>query len=161
LYHLIDIDRIYVEVEVPESYISQIQENMQVQVFFDSLQEQEFGGEIERIIPKGDPQSRNFLAKTVVKNPGHKIKPGMFSRVSVEIQSIPEALVLDKKALVKEGDKSYVFKVVDNQVKKISVNVEYEEGTTMAVASDELQAGDQIVIEGTHLLKPDVRVKIL
>jgi membrane fusion protein (multidrug efflux system) len=146
---------------VPESYISQIQENMQVQVFFDSLQDREFGGVIERIIPRGDPQSRNFLAKTVVKNPDQKIKPGMFSRVSVEIQRIPEALVLDKKALVKENENSYVFKVVDNQVQKISVTVKYDEGTTLAVTSDELQAGDQVVIEGTHLLKSDVRVKIL
>ncbi len=64
IFHLIDIDRVYIEVEIPESYISQIQENMTLQVFFDSLQDQEFSGDIERIVPKGDRQNRNFLAKS-------------------------------------------------------------------------------------------------
>lgn len=161
IYHLIDIDRVYIEVEIPESYISQIQEKMTLQVFFDSLEGQEFSGTIERIIPKGDPQSRNFLAKALVKNPNQVVKPGMFSRVSIEIESIPNALVIPKKALVKEGENYYVFKVSHSTAQKIPVVVKYDEGTTSAVASDELQPDDQVVTEGTHLLKPDARVKVL
>ncbi len=161
IFHLIDIDRVYIEVEIPESYISQIQENMTLQVFFDSLQDQEFSGNIERIVPKGDRQNRNFLAKALVKNPNYVVKPGMFSRVNIEIENIPDALVIPKKALVKEGENYYVFKVVDSNVQKIAVVVRYDEGVNAAISADELQSEDQVVIEGTHLLKPDARVKVL
>jgi hypothetical protein len=54
-----------------------------------------------------------------------------------------------------------VFKVVDTQVRKVAVDVKHQEGTTVAVVSDELQPDDRVVVEGTHLLKPDARVKIL
>jgi RND family efflux transporter MFP subunit len=161
IFHLIDIDRVYIEVEIPESYISQIQENMTLQVFFDSLQDQEFSGNIERIVPKGDRQNRNFLAKALVKNPNHVVKPGMFSRVNIEIENIPDALVIPKKLWSREGENYYVFKVVDLTVQKIPVVVRYDEGASTAIFSDDLQAEDQVVIEGTHLLKPDARVKVL
>ncbi len=122
---------------------------------------QEFSGNIERIVPKGDRQNRNFLAKALVKNPNYVVKPGMFSRVNIEIENIPDALVIPKKALVKEGENYYVFKVVDSNVQKIAVVVRYDEGVNAAISADELQSEDQVVIEGTHLLKPDARVKVL
>ncbi len=161
LYHIIDIEKVYVEVEVPETYISQIKEKMNVEVFFDPLEDQEFSGVIDRILPKSDPQSRNFPAKVIVKNPERQIKPGMFSRANVTIKSLPEALVIDKNALVKEDESYYVFKVVESQVKKVAVEVKHREDTTAAVVSDELQSDDQVVIEGTDRLKPDDRIKIL
>jgi RND family efflux transporter MFP subunit len=161
LYHIIDIDKVYLEVEIPETYISQIKEKMDVQVFFDSLEDQEFAGIIDRIIPKGDPQSRNFLAKAIVENPERQIKPSMFSRINVRTKSIPGALIIDNKALIEEGGNFYVFKVVDNQVKKVAVEIKHREDISVAVASDELQPGNQVVVEGTDKLKTDVRIKIL
>ena len=161
LYHIIDIDKVYLEVEIPETYISQIKEKMDVQVFFDSLEDQEFAGIIDRIIPKGDPQSRNFLAKAIVENPERQIKPSMFSRINVRTKSIPGALIIDNKALIEEGGNFYVFKVVDNQVKKVAVEIKHREDISVAVASDELQPGNQVVVEGTNKLKTDVRIKIL
>ncbi len=161
LYHVINIDKVYIEVEVPESYISQLKENMAVDVYFDSLEGQEFSGKIERIIPKGDPQSRNFIAKALVTNTEKQIKPGMFARIEVGIQSISGAFKLEKKSLFKDGDNFYVFKVVGSQVKKVQVDVKLSEGTTTIVISEDLQSGDRIVTEGTHLLKPDARIKIL
>jgi RND family efflux transporter MFP subunit len=161
LYHIIDIDKVYLEVEIPETYISQIKEKMDVQVFFDSLEDQEFAGVIDRIIPKGDPQSRNFLAKAIVENPERQIKPSMFSRINVQTKSIPGALIIDNKALIEEGENFYVFKVVDNQVKKVAVEVKHREDISVAVVSDELQPGDQIVVGGISQLKPDALIKIL
>ena len=161
IYHIIDIDKIYVEVEVPETSISQLAEGMQVTVFFDPLEGQEFGGTIERIIPKGDLQNRNFLTKALVDNSRQAIKSGMFARVSVEVENFPDALVLPRKALMKEGENYYVYKIEDSLAKKVMVEVKYQEADTAAVASEELQDGDQVVVEGSHLLKTDTPVKIL
>ena len=160
LYHIIDIDRVYVEVEVPETYISQVKEKMEVAVIFDSLVEQEFTGTIERIAPKGDPQSRSFLAKAVVKNAERTIKPGMFARVNVTVKSLPEALVIDRKALLQEGDRFSVFNVVDDQVHKVPVIVKHRDEVSVAVESEGLQSGDHVVVEGVTQLKPDDRVTI-
>ena len=161
IYHVIDISKVYIEVEVPETYISQLREDMPVSVFFDPLEGLEFSGILERIIPKGDSQNRNFSARVLVENPQQSIKPGMFSRVSVEVENIPGVLVMPKRALLQEGERYYVYKIVESLAKKVPVEIKHQEGDTAAVTSEELQHGDRVVVEGSHLIKADAPVKIL
>ena len=161
IYHIVDIDRVYIEVEVPETHIAQIREKMAVTVAVDSLNGQEFSGVVERIIPTGNRDNRNFTAKVLVQNPDRLIKPGMFSRVNVTLETIPNALSFDKKALLKEGGEYYVFKVRDGQVEKVRVDVKHRNTQTVAVSSEELSPQDQIVIEGVKMLRPNDRVKVL
>lgn len=161
IYHLVDLDQVYVEVEIPESHISQIQEQMTVEIAFDSLKDQQFTGHIERILPPGDAQRRNFIAKVLVANPEHHIKPGMFARVKVGFEQIPAAIIFNKKALIKDGDTYYVFKVAGNQAQKVIVDVKSREGETVAVLANELGPQDRVVVEGAHLLTSQDRVKIL
>lgn len=161
IYHIVDLDHIYVEVEIPELYISQIREQMEVEVTVDSLKEQKFPGMIERSIPSGNPQSRQFIAKVLVTNPEHALKPGMFARVSICLEQVPEALVLPPKALLKDGDQYYVFKVVGEQVKKVAVQVKHQGRDAIAVISDDLTPQDQVVIEGVRLLQDNDHINLL
>jgi RND family efflux transporter MFP subunit len=162
IYHIINIDQVYVEVDVPETYISKIHEQMAVRVLFDSLNpEQQFTGTVERIIPTGNAQSRNFVAKVLIENPERQIKPGMFARVNVCVEQIPGALVFNKKALLKEGEDYYVFKAAGTRAQKVAVTVKYRESSMVAVASEQLQAHDQIVIEGARMLQSNDRMNIL
>lgn len=161
IYHIVDIDHIYIEVDVPESFISAIQEQMTVGVSFDSLKEQQFTGVIERIIPTGDRQSRNFTVKVLVENPDHLIKPGMFARINASLERIPNALVLDKKSLLKEGEMYYVFKASDGHAEKIAVDVKHRDGQAVAVFSNDLTPQDSVVIEGVRMLNPNDRINIL
>lgn len=85
LYHVIQIDQMYGEVEVPETSIQTIQEKMPVKVVFDALEDQTFSGVIDKILPSGAADNRNFTAKVLVQNPDRAIKPGMFARVEVDL----------------------------------------------------------------------------
>lgn len=162
IYHIIDIAQVYVEVEVPETYISQVREQMTVTVQFDSLNpEEEFSGVIERIIPTGNARNRNFTAKVLVDNPEHRIKPGMFARIDVCLDRIDGALVMNKKALLKEGDTYYVFKIVNNEAQKVPVEIQHRDGNMVAVLSDELSAQDRVITEGVRMVQPHDRVKVL
>ncbi len=162
IYHIIDIAQVYVEVEVPETYISKVREQMAVQVTFDSLNpEEQFSGTVERIIPTGNAQSRNFIAKVLVDNPEQRIKPGMFARINLCLEQIEDVFVMNKKALLKEGDAYYVFKIVNNEAQKVPVEVQHRDGNLVAVLSDELSAQDRVIIEGVRMVQPNDRVKVL
>ncbi len=161
IYHLVNINTIYVELEVPETYISQVKEKMNLQVFFDSLPDKKFSGIVDFIMPTSKAQSRNFIAKATVKNPERVIKPGMFARAEMSLKNISGALIVNKNALVEEGGSFYVFKIVDSKVKKVMVEITHRENGSVAVSSKELQAGDQIVIDGVNQLSPDEQVRIL
>ena len=83
IYHVIQIEQVYIEVEVPETYLSKVKETMEVKVTFDALEGREWSGIIERILPSGASDNRNFTAKVLAQNPDLAIKPGMFARVEV------------------------------------------------------------------------------
>ena len=83
IYHVINIDQVYVEVEVPETYIQKIKEKMKVTVAVDALGEQKFSGIVETILPSGTADNRNFTVKVLMSNSDHAIKPGMFARVEI------------------------------------------------------------------------------
>lgn len=85
IYHVINIDRVYVEVEIPETYISKIKEKMKVAVNFDALGDQKFSGIVEAILSSGTADNRNFTAKVLVPNSDHAIRPGMFARVEIDL----------------------------------------------------------------------------
>jgi RND family efflux transporter MFP subunit len=161
LYHILDIDRVYIEVEVPETYISLIKETLEVSVFFDSLPEQTFSGTIERIAPKGDPQSRSFLAKAVAENRERLIKPGMFARIQIVVKDLPQALVVDRKALVEENGNQHVVKIVDGTAQKIAVSVVHSDETSVALEGEDIQAGDSVVVDKAAQLQSGDRVEPL
>ncbi len=161
IYHVVDIRQVYVDIEVPETHISQIRENMPIDVVIDSLNGQQFSGVVERIIPTGNAANRNFTAKVLVQNADLSIKPGMFARANAKVESFPNALMLDKKALLKELEQYYVFKVTDGQAQKVAVNVKFRDENSVGVLSDELTQADQVVIEGARMLAQNDRVKVL
>jgi membrane fusion protein (multidrug efflux system) len=88
IYHVINIDQVYVEVEVPETYIQKVREKMPVSVVFDALGDQKYSGIVDTILPSGAADNRNFTAKVLVKNPEHAIKPGMFTRVEIVLNDL-------------------------------------------------------------------------
>lgn len=161
IYRLIDINRVHIEVEVPETYISLVKENMEVAVFFDSLNDREFSGSIERIAPKGDPQSRSFLALAVVGNEERAIKPGMFARIQVPVNDFPQALVVDVKAVVEADGSPYVVKIVDGAAEPIAVTVRHRDETSVIIESEGIQAGDSVVVDKAAQLEAGDRVEPL
>jgi RND family efflux transporter MFP subunit len=85
IYHIMNIDEVYVNVDVPETYIKQIREGMQASATFNALGDQEFLGVVETILPSGSTANRTFTAKVLVKNPEQAIKPGMFASVELTV----------------------------------------------------------------------------
>jgi RND family efflux transporter MFP subunit len=83
LYHIVNIDEVYVNVDVPETYIKRICEGMEVSVTFNALGDQIFPGILETVLPSGSTTNRTFTAKVRVKSPDQAIKPGMFAAVEM------------------------------------------------------------------------------
>lgn len=83
LYHVVNIDKVYINVDVPETYIKQIREGMSVSVSFNALGEQRFPGTVETVLPSGTTANRTFTVRVLVDNPDHAIQPGMFASVEM------------------------------------------------------------------------------
>ncbi len=86
IYNIVSTDKIYVEVDIPETYISHIREQMSVTVSFDAFEGREFPAVADTILPSGTSDNRTFIVKVIVANPDHRIKPGMFARINIVLE---------------------------------------------------------------------------
>lgn len=85
LYQIVNIDDLYVNVDVPETYIKRMQEGLPVTIRFNALREQTFPGVLETVLPSGASSNRTFTVKVRMRNPDHVVKPGMFATVHMAL----------------------------------------------------------------------------
>jgi membrane fusion protein (multidrug efflux system) len=116
----------------------------------------------------GKPGGRPGSGGAVVVGP---LRPGMFARVNVVINTNPEALVVPEEAIVPQGGRQFVIKVVapsavpgtataalDPEVKTVSLRQEVKLGARRA-GRVELQSGvsegETVVVAGQQRLQRD------
>ena len=77
------LDPIYVDFFLPQQALEQIRIGQAVTANVDTYPGEGFPGEISAIEPKVDSASRNVRVRAVLKNPDHKLLPGMYATVDI------------------------------------------------------------------------------
>jgi membrane fusion protein (multidrug efflux system) len=122
----------------------------------DGLPEREFRGWIERVSPTVDAESGNFRVTARVETGAepHRLLPGMLVRLEIVTDRHPGALVVPKKAIVREGDLSLVFAVREGRAVKLEVEEGFADGDDVEIivrGDGVLAAGETIVVVGKDL----------
>jgi membrane fusion protein (multidrug efflux system) len=110
-------------------------------------------GEIERISPAVNLET-GTVKVTAKLQPSVQLPNGILLRIDLILDSHPNATMLDKRALVNEGDHSYAFVIRDEHAFKIEVFQGFSDELTIEI--DERTAinkGDSVVIVGADRLK--------
>lgn len=149
-----------VNINVPESDRSTVSTGMPVELTFDAFPGEQFEGKISRIYPSVDPQTRTFMAEVLVPNPGERIFPGMFARVTLNQGTVNHVVVSDL-AVVKQigsGNK-YVYVYKDGKVSYNHVELGRRVGNGYELLSG-VNDGDTIVIAGQTRLADGVPARL-
>jgi membrane fusion protein, multidrug efflux system len=93
------LDPIFVDFYLPQQSLSQIHAGQKVSVVSDSFPEQSFEGAISAMDPQIDVGTRNVALRAILKNAGHKLLPGMYTNVSVEVGAPARYLTLPQTAV--------------------------------------------------------------
>jgi membrane fusion protein, multidrug efflux system len=159
---LVQIDRLKLIAGVSEKYYPQIKNNMTVAIKCDIYPEKSYVGKVFRIYPTIDPTSRSFNVEVALDNRDNKLRPGMFSRVTFDLEEV-EAIMLPAEAVLKmQGSNDrYLFIEKDGKAKRISVTVGTRYNDQAEVVSDELKQGDQVIISGQSRLLDGALVKVV
>ena len=122
----------------------------------DGLPDRAFHGWIDRISPVVDPESGNFHVRARLE-PGtdpHRLLTGMLVRVDIVTERRPDALVVPKKALAREGDRSLVWVVRDGRAHRIEVEEGLADDDAVEVfpaPGAGLAPGEPVVVVGKDL----------
>lgn len=154
IYELADLSRVWVMFDVYENDMAWVSKNDSVDFTVQSMPGEVFDGTISYIDPVIDPKTRVAKARVAIKNPGSKLKPGMFTSGIVEAQldHIDEAMVVPKSAVMWTGTRSVVFvkhttdQGVNFTLREVTLGPSLGDGY---IIEDGLEPGEEIAVNGT------------
>ncbi|MFZ5556124.1 MAG: efflux RND transporter periplasmic adaptor subunit [Pseudomonadota bacterium] len=154
------IGTLKVDFRVPEIYLRRIAEGQKVGVMVDGYPGERFDGAIYAIEPAVDEQTRTVLLRAKIPNPGVRLKPGMFARITLTLGERPNAMLVPEQAIVPRNDANYVFKVADGKAMLTKVDLGLRQPGQVQVVSG-LEAGDQVVTDGQLKLRDGAPVAVI
>lgn len=101
-------------VGISESDYSKVKKGDKVEIAADALPGKTFEGKINKIYPTVDPATRTFTVEVVVNNGKRELRPGMFTRVTVNF-GVNNNVVIPDVAVVKQQGSGERFVYVLNE----------------------------------------------
>lgn len=159
---LMQIDPLKAVVNISETYFPNVYEGMKTNVKLDIYQGKTFTGEVYRIYPTLDPLSRTFKVEIKLNNKGEKLRPGMFSRVSLDLGTYKTVVVPSIALIQQEGtNDKYVFIYNNGIAHKIKVQTGKRFDDKIEILADGVKPGQQLIVSGQGNLMDQYKVKIV
>ncbi len=154
------IDQLKVDFRIPESFAGKLKQGQPIKVLLDAYPGDAFSGAVFAIEPAVDEQTRTVLLRARVANAGLKLRPGMFSRVQVQIGVREKAVWVPEAAIVPRGQDSFVFQVVDGKAALTKVQTGARKVGEVEIRQG-LSVGDLVVTDGTQKIGPGSAVVLI
>lgn len=159
LVNIEDASSMSVDFRLPERYLARLKPGQPVDVQVDALPGRSFQGRIDAVDSQLDANGRSLLVRARLPNPKGELKAGMFARTRTVFAVREQAVVVPEEALVPQGGKQYLIKVVDMPDGKVSQRIEARIGMRLpgrVEILDGVAAGDVVVTAGqAKLLRGD------
>lgn len=149
-------------INISESNYSKVKKGMEVELVADAFPGETFKGKVNLVYPTIDPRSHTFPVEIIVDNKNEKLRPGMFTRVTINYGNNFRVVVPDSAVLKQVGaDDKYVYVLnEDNTVTYTPVKLGVRMGNRYEIISG-LNDGDVIVTSGQTRLKNNIEVEVV
>lgn len=153
LFTVADLDKVQVIADVYEKDLGLVRMKQKATVTVEAYPDAGFPAIISAIGDVVDPSTRTIKLRAVVNNSDHKLKPGMFARLNVNLTEGVSYPLIPQDAVLEIDGNMFVY-VADSRhhYVKRPVTVGIPTGGRVSVFSG-LTPGDQVVVKGAVLLK--------
>lgn len=145
-------------VPVPEMNLPYIRAGKKAVIKVDTYPKEEFSGSVTRSASAVDPKSRTMLTEVDIPNPGRRLRPGMYARVTLTLETHRNALSIPSEAVMGPEDDRFVYVVANGKAQRTSVTVGVDSGKTAEITSG-LTPDAQVVLVGRDTLVNGAAVK--
>ena len=160
--NLEDIDAVFVDYRLPERFQTRLKKGQRATVDLDALPGRKFEAVVLAIDPLIDSNGRSVGVRGCIDNRQLTLRPGMFARVTTVFGERNQARVIPEEAIVPQGGKVFVIKVVDNgdaaNPAKVSQRTEVKVGIRRpgrVEIVEGLEPDDVVVTAGHQRLQKD------
>ncbi|MFA7493952.1 MAG: efflux RND transporter periplasmic adaptor subunit [Proteiniphilum sp.] len=156
-----NINPVKIVINVSESYYSKVTSGMSAAIVVDALDGEAFEGKVSLIHPTINSVSRTFPVEIEVNNTEQRLRPGMFSRVTLNFGTNERPLVADLAILKQPGSNDrYVFLEKNGRAVYRKVELGTRIGDKYEIVSG-LDIGDRVIVQGNTGLIEGAQVEVI
>lgn len=160
LVRLEDISALKLDFRIPEVYLAKLRLQQEVSIGVDAFPGRQFAGRVYAFEPALDETTRTILVRAHIANPDGLLRPGMFARISLVLETRNNALLIPEQAIVPRGQESFVFRVADGKAVLAPVKTGQRRPGEVEIVSG-LKPGDTVVTEGQIKLQDGAPVTVI
>jgi RND family efflux transporter MFP subunit len=171
---VVDIRTVRMVANLVERDMRRVPAGTSANVEVDAYPGEIFKGRVSRVAPVFDPSTRTAEIEIEVPNVGYRLKPGMYSRVQLTVNTKADAIAVPRNALVDLNGKSGVFVAESAEkpegtrgggqggqnamtAKFVPVEVGIREGEAIEISKG-LDNGVRVITTGASALKDGDRI---
>lgn len=163
LMQIVNLDELYINADVSESYLPQVEEGARVMVRFPVYPDLTLETPIYRKGNVINPNNRTFPIQLRLKNPDRKLKPNILSVVQINDFSADSAIIVPSILIKQDITGYYLFIAQEINGKWIAKKVYIIPGKsyvdkTMVVSG--LQPGQRIIVQGYNMVSDGTEVVV-
>lgn len=156
-----NINPVKIVINVSESYYSKVSAGMPATVTVDALEGDVFEGKVSLVHPTINPVSRTFPVEIDVNNSDQRLRPGMFSRVTLNFGVNERPVVTDLAVLKQPGSNDrYVFLEKEGKAiyRRVETGTRFEDKYEIVSG---LEIGDRVIVQGNTGLIEGAEVEVV
>jgi len=155
-----DIDAVLLDFRLPERFQAKIRAGQKAQLTVDALPGRPFTAIVQAVDPLIEANGRSVGVRGCIDNRQQQLRPGMFARVNAVFGARENALVIPEEAIIPQGGRTFVVKVVpgDKPDTLVSERVAVKTGLRQpgkVEILEGLSADDTVVTAGHQRLQKD------
>ena len=154
---LVKIDPLKLTAEVPEKMAPWVKVGQSMTLAVEAMPGAGISGQIARLSPAVNPQTRAFPLEGRVPNPAGSLKPGGFARVHIVTDLVEPVLTVPASALQYRYGVNRVFVVKDGRLRATEIKIGDRVGERVEVVGG-VAAGEQIAAADVEKLADGTRV---
>jgi multidrug efflux pump subunit AcrA (membrane-fusion protein) len=156
---LVRVDPLKVTAEIPERLAPWIKVGQPVKLSVDAYPGRTIDGQMSRISPAVDTQTRAFPFEALVPNRAAELKPGTFARVNIETAKIEQVLTLPYSALQYRYGVNRVFVVNGDRLVVRELKIGDRLGERVEIVAG-VKAGELVAATDVEKLVDGLRVSV-
>ena len=157
---VLDIERIKVNVGIPESDVDAVRKINEFEITIEALGNKEITGTKYFLAVAPESLAQVYRLELEVENKSEEILPGMFARVEIVKQEFPAALAIPLYAVISRDNQHYVYLEENGVAKLQEVKLGILDGWQVQI-TEGLSLGEKVIVIGQRSVDEGQKLNVV
>lgn len=160
VFEVVDLSVVEVTLDLPERLLGKLAQGSKVGVTLSGDNSRTYEGKVIGIAPRASETTHTFPVIVAIDQPDARLGGGMLVRATAYLADTFRSLAVPKDAIVRQGDRTLVYAMIDGKAASIPVRISSAEGSLVAVEGEGLSEGLKVVVRGNERIFPGSPLRV-